>query len=89
MPKGWKAIPMRDYLADYTERINGLHPAEALRELRELEEGALSTIKRGNTVKLMTDIEWAKDMQNDLKASRRLIDLQHKRLEKIYTLLKN
>lgn len=84
MPKGWKALPMKAYLTDYTERIEGLHPAEALPILRELEEGARLSRSKGNTTKLHTDAEWRKDIENDLKASRRLIDLQHKRIASIY-----
>jgi hypothetical protein len=85
MPKGWKALPMKAYLTDYAERIEGLHPVEALRILREIEEGVKISIRNGNTVRLYTDAEFRKDTQNELKATRRLINLQYKRLEKIYS----
>ena len=88
MPKGWKALPMKAYLTDYTERIKGLNPTESLQVLRELEEDTLLSIRNGNATKILSDAEFKKDNANDLKASRRLIDLQYKRLEKIYSPLK-
>ena len=89
MARTQKAFTQKAYLTDYKERIEGLNPIESLKILRKLEADTMLSIKNGHTTTLYTLVEWNKDNQNDLKAIRRLIDLQYKRLEKVFEPYKN